>query len=52
MADICVKKYFEGEDGYLIPAEYKIYLESAKEDDLTGLLGKCRAFLLMPKWHS
>ncbi|MDD3052692.1 MAG: hypothetical protein PHR06_16355, partial [Candidatus Cloacimonetes bacterium] len=43
MAEINVKQYYEGEDGFLIPSEYTISFNSAKKSDLSGLFGKYKA---------
>ena len=43
MAEIYVKQYYEGDGGFLLPSEYTITFDSAKESDLSGLFGKYRA---------
>lgn len=43
MAEITVLRYFESEGGYLLPAEYTISLNSAKDEDLNGVFSSYRA---------
>ncbi|MBP5082702.1 MAG: hypothetical protein J6104_00495, partial [Methanomicrobium sp.] len=43
MAEITVLRYFESEGGYLLPAEYTISLDSAKDEDLNGVFSSYRA---------
>ncbi|MDD3977503.1 MAG: hypothetical protein PHI15_05020, partial [Methanomicrobium sp.] len=43
MAEITIKQYYEGEEGFLIPSEYTISFNSAEKSDLSGLFGKYKA---------
>ena len=43
MAEITVLRYFESEGGYLLPAEYTISFDSAKDEDLNGVFSSYRA---------